>query len=146
MGTWFSDYAVLGDDVVIAHDGVARRYRAICRVIGLVIGLAKSLIAVNRTCEFAKRLFFRGVDVSGLPMNLWTAANSSAGVALALIQRVTGSVPQTFANVSVAIGAGYKAASTWGAAWDRIPRCLRVLVVLYTHPNSRTFCENGGCA
>jgi hypothetical protein len=137
MRTWFSDYAILGDDVVIANDKVAQRYRAVCRIIGLNIGLAKSLIAVNRTCEFAKRLFFRGVDVSGVPMNLWNAAASSAGVALALVQRITVVVPQTFANVSIALGAGYKASSSFGAAWKNIPRRLQVLAVLFTHPLSR---------
>jgi len=136
--SWFPDYAVLGDDVVIANDRVARRYRAICRTIGLGIGMAKSLVAVGRTCEFAKRFFFRGIEVSGLPMNLWGVAMSSAGVALALIQRVTLVVPQSFANVATALGAGYKASSSFGASWDKIPRRLAVLAVLFTHPTAGT--------
>jgi len=136
--SWFPDYAILGDDVVIANDKVARRYRAICKIIGLGIGLSKSLIAVNKTCEFAKRLFFKGIDVSGVPMNLWHASASSAGVALALLQRVTAVTPQTFANVAIPLGAGYKTASTFGTAWNKIPRRLKVLAVLFSHPLSRT--------
>jgi len=136
--TWFQDYAVLGDDLVIANDLVARRYRVVCRTIGLGIGLAKSLIAVGRTCEFAKRLFFRGEDVTGLPHNLWVAANATAGVALSLVQRVTSQVPQTLSNVVRALGAGYKQASSMSSGWNKIPRRVGVLAVLFTHPQSLT--------
>jgi len=136
--SWFLDYAILGDDVVIANDVVAKRYQEVCKTIGLGIGIPKSLIASGKTCEFAKRFFFHGEDVSGLPHNLWHASSHSASVALALVQRATSVQRQTFANVALALGSGYKAASTLGSTWDSIPRRLRVLAVLFSHPTSLT--------
>jgi len=51
---WFDLYAVLGDDLVIADSRVASKYRALCKLLGVQIGLSKSLIAKGHTLEFAK--------------------------------------------------------------------------------------------
>lgn len=46
---------MLGDDIVIARGRVAREYLNLMESLGVGIGLAKSLVARNRTLEFAKR-------------------------------------------------------------------------------------------
>lgn len=51
----FQDYAILGDDIIIADQRVAERYRALMEDIGGIINIDKSLISHNGTCEFAKR-------------------------------------------------------------------------------------------
>lgn len=51
----FHDYAILGDDIVIANRKVAERYKEIMTKIGGVINFDKSLISHNGCCEFAKR-------------------------------------------------------------------------------------------
>jgi len=128
---WFDRYAVLGDDIVIADDRVALEYRKFCELVGLSIGIAKSLEARGKTLEFAKKFFFQGELVSGLPVKFWAAAQHSAGVAHALTAWYpTGSL----ANFVRALGVGFKGASKVDAPWDVVPRRLRVLLVLLTQP------------
>jgi len=61
---WFLDYAVLGDDVVIADHAVAAEYLRIMGEIGVDISLAKSLVSITSSLEFAKRTWVRGREVS----------------------------------------------------------------------------------
>jgi hypothetical protein len=135
---WFRLYAVLGDDVVIADDKVAQQYRFICDTIGLEIGLAKSLVADDLTAEFAKRFFYKGEDLSGLPHTLWVAAQQSVSVAHALVARVTSQCPSSASNIATALGSGYRGASSLAGRWEAIPRRLRVLFCILTHPSSIT--------
>lgn len=130
---WFALYAVLGDDVVIADDSVAREYRRVCSVIGLEIGIAKSLIAKGKTLEFAKKLFFRGEDLSGLPIKFWAAAQNTMGVAHALSAWYPGKSLATFVR---ALGVGFKGASKVDVVWEKLPKRLRILLVLLTQPLS----------
>jgi hypothetical protein len=50
----FDLYAVLGDDIVIAHDLVAQSYLELMSTLGVSINLGKSLIS-SEFLEFAKR-------------------------------------------------------------------------------------------
>jgi len=62
---WFNLYAVLGDDLVIAHDEVALQYLRICEEIGLGVNLTKSLSSpTGSALEFAKRTFWKQNDVT----------------------------------------------------------------------------------
>lgn len=61
---WFLDYAVLGDDVVIADRAVAAQYLRVMEEIGVDISLAKSLVSVTSSLEFAKRTWIRGREVT----------------------------------------------------------------------------------
>jgi len=129
---WFTLYAVLGDDVVIADCRVAKKYRALCRLLGVEIGLNKSLVSKGRTLEFAKKLFFKGQDISGLPLKFWAAAQNSSGVACALASWVT---KGSLSNVVRALGAGFKAAAKVAdTRWELLPQRVRALGVSLTHP------------
>jgi hypothetical protein len=128
---WFTAYAVLGDDIVIADDAVAREYQALCATLGLGIGIAKSLVARGKTLEFAKRFYFRAELVSGLPLKYWAAAQQTLGVAHALSAWYPGG---SLANFVRALGCGFKGASRVDAPWNSVPRRLRVLLVLLTQP------------
>jgi hypothetical protein len=81
---WFREYAILGDDIVIGDARVAKAYLNIMRILGVGIGLHKSLISAAGTAlEFAKKTFVRGVDVSPVPMSEFLATmKSPAGVVL----------------------------------------------------------------
>lgn len=60
----FTNYAVLGDDIVINHDGVASEYLRLMELLGLSINLGKSIISCD-TVEFAKRWkTSEGIDYS----------------------------------------------------------------------------------
>jgi len=50
----FSDYALLGDDIVIRNDEVAIAYRQLMQDLGLEINMSKSVVS-SHFAEFAKR-------------------------------------------------------------------------------------------
>jgi len=66
----FTEYAVLGDDLVIANEAVAMTYLTLTEDLGVEINLSKSLISKDGVAEFAKRLFWKGKDISPLPPRL----------------------------------------------------------------------------
>jgi hypothetical protein len=61
---WFEDYAVLGDDIVIANKAVAQSYLVIMEMLGVDINLSKSVQSTIGGCEFAKKIIVDGVDYS----------------------------------------------------------------------------------
>jgi len=62
----FTDYRLLGDDIVIRHDLVAAKYKEIVNSLGVDIGSAKTLIS-KETFEFAKRMFYKEREVTAYP-------------------------------------------------------------------------------
>lgn len=52
---WFTHYALLGDDIIIADESVAGAYRQLMSDLGVVINLSKSFEMISGTLEFAKR-------------------------------------------------------------------------------------------
>lgn len=77
----FTDYALLGDDIVIANTLVAKLYHVIMtEELGMDISLHKSLVSKN-SFEFAKQLI-RGEDnLSPLgPKNILLCLKSSGGI------------------------------------------------------------------
>lgn len=75
----FSDYSVLGDDVVIWNNQVASSYRETMEKIGVSINLTKSLVSEEGhvRIEFAKRIFYNGVEYSPLNLKLLNLASKS---------------------------------------------------------------------
>jgi hypothetical protein len=67
MGVQFSRYALLGDDIVINHHGVAHQYLALLSQIGVDVSETKSHVS-DDTYEFAKRWIHRGLEVSPAPL------------------------------------------------------------------------------
>jgi len=61
--TWFDDYALLGDDIVIGNKEVADiYYYTMTEVLGVEINKAKSIISTNGFAEFAKKFISPTVD------------------------------------------------------------------------------------
>jgi len=52
---WFQHYALLGDDIVIADEAVAKAYLTLMQGLGVVINLSKSFEMASGGLEFAKR-------------------------------------------------------------------------------------------
>nr|UPW42172.1 MAG: putative RNA dependent RNA polymerase [Jiangsu mito-like virus 11] len=77
----FLDYALLGDDIVIANESVAKSYYALMTdELGVDINLDKSLVSSN-TFEFAKQIIRGGENLSALgPRNLLLATKTATGV------------------------------------------------------------------
>lgn len=61
----FSDYCVLGDDIVIADDTVADNYLEIMKHLGVAINRSKSVESVRFT-EFAKTLLGPHTNITPL--------------------------------------------------------------------------------
>lgn len=137
---WFKDYAILGDDIVIADCAVARAYKTLLREIGVEIGLAKSLISTNRSAEFAKVLYFDGTPVSGLPLKLFGVAQTSPTV----VQQLAASVYSfasdiSLASIGLSLGLTQRQASITGTGrWDLMKPTWRSIMVVLLHPQSKT--------
>jgi len=67
----FNGYILLGDDIVINHDGVAEEYKKVLTGLGVEIQLTKSHVSSD-TYEFAKRWFRQGVEITGIPIKGFT--------------------------------------------------------------------------
>jgi hypothetical protein len=74
--TVFTDYRLLGDDIVIADGEVAEAYEALMSLLDVGINRSKSVHAVGGA-EFAKRSFAGGTELTGLHWNLFGLASSS---------------------------------------------------------------------
>jgi hypothetical protein len=65
----FTQYAVLGDDIVIGNTKVAKSYLNILTELGVQVGLAKSLLSPKgNSLEFAKRTFVDAIDCSPISL------------------------------------------------------------------------------
>lgn len=59
----FNNYALLGDDIVIANDEVAGKYRELLAILDMPISESKTHVS-NDTYEFAKRWIQNGIEIS----------------------------------------------------------------------------------
>jgi hypothetical protein len=66
---WFPDYALIGDDIVIANELVAQQYLLLMGELGVPISLPKSLTSTNGSFELAKRFVYRGEVTSPLTLS-----------------------------------------------------------------------------
>jgi hypothetical protein len=84
---WFSHYALLGDDIVIADEAVAKSYLSLIESLGMTINMSKSFEIKSGTLEFAKRWFspFIG-DISPMSPGLILAAIRNPKMFSTLIQ------------------------------------------------------------
>lgn len=79
LRNWFSDYELLGDDVVIFNEDVAKHYLIIMESLGVPINQTKSVIASNATFEFAKVTGHKGHFVSALSWKAFMSQNTMMG-------------------------------------------------------------------
>lgn len=81
-GRKFYNYAILGDDIVIADSQIAKAYQLLLEEIGVTISLPKSLISHKGCCEFAKRFRVRDgrIDVSPISMRALLVAHHPYGL------------------------------------------------------------------
>lgn len=85
----FTDYALLGDDIVIANESVANCYHALMtQILGVEINLSKSLIS-KHSFEFAKRLIHLEGEVSPIgAKNLLVGVKSLKGIPSILLDLI----------------------------------------------------------
>jgi len=115
-GEWFSDYAVLGDDIVLANEKVSREYLLILKELGVTVGLAKSLESTRGALEFAKRFIVGNVNLSPVPIVEVVAGMRNLSAAVELGRKYNLSIT-TLAGI---LGFGYKVVGAMNGAI----RCL----------------------
>jgi len=67
--SWFQDYAIIGDDVVILDTRVAEQYLVILDQLGVGVSMHKSLTSKTGVFEFAKQIHYKGLNLSPLNPN-----------------------------------------------------------------------------
>lgn len=63
----FNGYILLGDDIVINDDDVAKSYRDLMKFLGVDISEHKTHVSKD-TYEFAKRWIHKGIEITGFPL------------------------------------------------------------------------------
>jgi len=114
---WFMGYAVLGDDVVIANKLVAAEYLRIMAIIGVEVGLSKSMVSTTGSLEFAKRTYIRGRNCSPVSLAELLVALCNLGALDQLVRKCDTFGKLRVSSVARFAGFGYK-------NLGRLPVCL----------------------
>lgn len=133
--SWFDLYAVLGDDVVIGHPLVAKEYQRIMAQIGVEIGLAKSVISRNGSCEFAKRYFWKFQDASPVSFKE-VGLLSNPVILLELLRKFHLRVNYRLSHLLSLAGYGFRAKSRVNTAFAYLPKRLAAYLLLSSRPDS----------
>jgi len=138
MTGWFDLYAILGDDIVIGHNKVAREYKSFMENIGVGINSSKSIVGRDLTFEFAKRFFWKGKDITPLPLSGlapgWLALSSVPEIVAILAAR---GISVSLFSVGVFVGLGFKAASSLsGKPLDKMSSRARALWLMLSVPGN----------
>jgi hypothetical protein len=127
---WFEDYAVLGDDIVIADKAVAKEYLRIMSELGVGIGLAKSLVSHKETLEFAKRYIFQGKDCSPIPLKEYFSARGSISGLIQFGRKFNLKLSQLLDIREK----GFRVKSRLMVSIHKMPRSLRNLILMAYAP------------
>lgn len=132
----FDLYLVLGDDLVIADEKVAKQYLILAKEWDIGINLSKSVLSRNGSFEFAKRFFYKGNDVSGLSFKEMSVAYWDLRALFQMLNRV-----KTFRDIRISevlnfLGHGYKAVSRLNANLSRMGNGMRNTLLLASYPGS----------
>jgi hypothetical protein len=124
--SWFKDYAVLGDDIVIANGLVAREYVRLMAELGVGIGLAKSLISRKGGLEFAKRFFVASGDASPVAFKELFAARGNLSSMIAFARKWSLRV----AGILDIMGQGFRVKASLTKRYNAMPRKVANLLHL----------------
>lgn len=126
----FTEYAVLGDDIVIANGDVAGAYLQLMKVLGVGIGIHKSLCSRRGVLEFAKRYLVRGVDCSPVPIKELVAGLLDIDSMTQLINKYELGVR----SIAAFMGYGYRTRGRLSATFDVLPGKLASLGIWRASP------------
>jgi len=133
--SWFKEYALLGDDLVIADRTVAREYLNLMMALGVEISAAKSLNSRNGSFEFAKRFIFKGIDVSPLAFKEFDVATRHLPSLINLVKRL-GNPKMRLSQVLAALGFGYRVLGNLGAKLNKLGNRASGAIIALRNPNS----------
>jgi len=93
----FEGYMLLGDDIVINNEKVAKRYISDMTDLGVAISLHKTHVS-NNTYEFAKRWIMDGVEVSPIPLRGLVSSSSKYYLLIPMIYHIISGMPARIYN------------------------------------------------
>lgn len=132
---WFTDYAVLGDDVVIANGPIAHKYLYIMNAMGVNVGIHKSLLSPSgSSLEFAKRYYYKKVDCSAIPLKEVYAGTISVSATVELMRKYK----RTIAQILAFNHFGYKALSRIPTSFNKMSSRMRAIVLSSLIPRTLT--------
>jgi len=79
-------YLILGDDTIDTNELVYNKYSEVIQRLGVSLSPAKCTQSKQGKTEFAKRYFIRGVEVTGMPVNLLKDVRNKPEQALELVR------------------------------------------------------------
>jgi len=125
---WFDEYVVLGDDIVIFSPAVAREYLKIMTMLGVEVGLAKSLVSRrDYTFEFAKKLWVKKRRAFVVPFRDCIVSMLSTETMLEFMDKHQ----YTLISYLRLRGLGFKTRSKWNANLWTMSARLRLYVVYF---------------
>lgn len=107
---WFSNYAIVGDDLVLGDAAVAAEYRITLDFCDVKVSREKSIESTNSSCEFCSRFRWRGTtrDASPISFKSVTAARAKAELLPSLLARLNEWYPRRISEALRIIGWGYR--------------------------------------
>lgn len=78
-GRWYTEYELLGDDIILFEKSVADQYLSVMKGLGVGITLSKSVVSSNETIEFAKVTGHNGQNVSAVSWKMFMSQTSIMG-------------------------------------------------------------------
>lgn len=79
LSFWYSEYEILGDDIVLFEEDIALEYLRLMTSFGVGINLSKSVVAKNASFEFAKVSWIKGNFVSAISWKMFISQNNNMG-------------------------------------------------------------------
>lgn len=122
----FKDYAILGDDIVIFNNYVAKRYHDIILSLGVECNLSKSIMSPKGLgLEFAKRTFLHGENVSPAPLKELASALVSLPGMIEYKLKYSLSIPQ----VLKVAGFGFRVIGSCNKPWGKLSIKVKYLIL-----------------
>jgi len=126
----FWDYAVLGDDIIIAEGLTAGAYLQLMKELGVGIGIHKSLVSRKGVLEFAKRFYVGATDCSPVPFKEVVASIVDFESCANFIQKYQ----MGLRSIAAFGGYGYRVRGRLTATFDKLPRKLSSLLIWRVSP------------
>jgi hypothetical protein len=132
-GKLFREYGVLGDDLVIGNQLVKEKYLLIISTIGVECGIAKSLLSSSGIAiEFAKTTFYKGFNVSAVPLLELCVSQLTLPDAIQFGKKYNLTFPQLLKS----LGYGKVVLGTLNSHIGTMNSRVRALLIGYLHPSN----------
>nr|WAY16588.1 putative RNA-dependent RNA polymerase [Rhizoctonia solani mitovirus 111] len=133
VGTWYVNYALLGDDLVIGDSSVKDKYLSILKSLGMEVNVHKSILSETGRClEFAKRTIYLGIDVSPIPLK----EVASAQALLPALVQFGRKYGIGLAQLLYGFGYGWRTLSWLSKPLGKLPSSVRAIVLAIHMPST----------